>query len=299
MRKIVLSFVVLSSALLPELWVTSAHAQATRTWVSGVGDDANPCSRTAPCKTFAGAISKTAVSGEINCLDPGGFGGVTITKSITLDCHEVFGSILVSGTNGITINAAGGSVTLRNLNIDGIQTGLSGVSIIAASRVNIEDMMIMGFTQQGIADTRTGGGTMLFIRNTVIRNTTGAGVSAAGGATNAVVIDRLHSVANGFGIAAGNGNNVIVRGSVLSGNATAGVEADPGAQVFVDTSIVTHNNIGIQPAGTVMLANTDIAFNNTAISSTTTSFGNNRIFGNVTPGTAPTVGAASSDHGQQ
>src|SRR3981189_1991294 len=80
-----------------------AHAQASRTWVSGVGDDANPCSRTAPCKTFAGAISKTALNGEINCLDPGGFGAVTITKSITIDCHEVFASILNSGTNGVNI----------------------------------------------------------------------------------------------------------------------------------------------------------------------------------------------------
>src|SRR5438477_3797204 len=49
-----------------------AFAQATRTWVSGVGDDVNPCSRTAPCKTFAGAISKTAGGGEIDVLDPGG-----------------------------------------------------------------------------------------------------------------------------------------------------------------------------------------------------------------------------------
>src|SRR3989440_249753 len=83
-----------------------AHAQATRTWVSGVGDDANPCSRTAPCKTFAGAISKTAAGGEINCLDPGGFGAVTITKSIAIDCSEVFGSVLVSGTNGIVISGS-------------------------------------------------------------------------------------------------------------------------------------------------------------------------------------------------
>src|SRR6266498_3500884 len=86
------------------LTVTSmANAQASRTWVSGVGDDANPCSRTAPCKTFAGAISKTAAGGEIDCLDPGGFGAVTITKSITIDCHEVFASILNAGTNGINI----------------------------------------------------------------------------------------------------------------------------------------------------------------------------------------------------
>ena len=78
-----------------------AQAQATRTWVSGVGDDVNPCSRTAPCKTFAGAISKTAVNGEINCLDPGGFGAVTITKSITIDCKGGYGSILASGTTGV------------------------------------------------------------------------------------------------------------------------------------------------------------------------------------------------------
>src|SRR5262249_59046911 len=93
----------ISLVCLPMLSVDPAHAQATRTWVSGVGDDANPCSRTAPCKTFAGAISKTAAAGEIDCLDPGGFGAVTITKSITIDCSETFGSVLVSGTNGILI----------------------------------------------------------------------------------------------------------------------------------------------------------------------------------------------------
>src|SRR5687768_12498119 len=81
--------------------VAPASAQATRTWVSGVGDDANPCSRTAPCKTFAGAISKTAAGGEINCLDPGGFGGVTITKSISIICDHTEGGVLVSGTNAI------------------------------------------------------------------------------------------------------------------------------------------------------------------------------------------------------
>src|SRR6476620_9352307 len=92
---------VLGAIMAVSLNVGVASAQATRTWVSGVGDDASPCSRTAPCKTFAGAISKTATDGEINCLDPGGFGQVTITKSITIDCHEIFGSILYAGVNGI------------------------------------------------------------------------------------------------------------------------------------------------------------------------------------------------------
>src|SRR5689334_6313906 len=91
-----------------------AQAQASRTWVSGVGDDANPCSRTAPCKTWAGAISKTAACGEIDALDPGGFGAVTITKSITLDGTGTFASILASLVNGIVVNAAATDVvTIR------------------------------------------------------------------------------------------------------------------------------------------------------------------------------------------
>src|SRR3984893_10856425 len=110
----------------------SASAQATRTWVSGVGSDSNPCSRTAPCATFAGAYSKTAASGEINVLDPGGFGAVTISKSITIRSDHVEAGVLVAGTNGITINTAGTDrVVLEGLDIDGGGTGLHGVSIIS------------------------------------------------------------------------------------------------------------------------------------------------------------------------
>src|SRR4051795_9227866 len=128
----------------------SASAQATRTWVSGVGDDANPCSRTAPCKTFAGAISKTANGGEINCLDPGGFGGVTIGKSLTIKCHYTEGGVLVAGTNAIVINAtATDKVTLRGLDINGTGVGapisLSGVKVLSAKTVHIFDSEIYQF----------------------------------------------------------------------------------------------------------------------------------------------------------
>ncbi|MFP5246214.1 MAG: hypothetical protein ACLGH0_05925, partial [Thermoanaerobaculia bacterium] len=103
----------------------TANAQATRTWVSGVGDDANPCSRTAPCKTFAGAISKTAAGGEISVLDPGGFGAVTITKAITIDGNGQVSSILASGTNGVIVNAGNNDqVQLRNLTINGAHSAL-------------------------------------------------------------------------------------------------------------------------------------------------------------------------------
>src|SRR5580698_1816374 len=142
--------------LVPFLAAAPAHAQATRTWVSGVGDDANPCSRTAPCKTFAGAISKTSASGEINCLDPGGFGGITITKAITLNCSATLGSILVAGTPGVTINAPAAIVVLRGLQLQGLGPGSSGsvgtigVNIVAAAVVSIEDCVITQFALQGI-----------------------------------------------------------------------------------------------------------------------------------------------------
>ena len=139
-----ISFAAALLCLVPSI----LFAQATRTWVSGVGDDANPCSRTAPCKTWAGAISKTAVGGEMNALDPGGFGALTITKAITVDGGSAFASVLASGTNGIVINlTTPGKVTLRNLSINGAGTGLSGVRVIssAASTLNLENVQIRNF----------------------------------------------------------------------------------------------------------------------------------------------------------
>src|SRR6267143_2508951 len=123
-----------------------AQAQATRTWVSGVGDDANPCSRTAPCKTFAGAISKTATGGEINVLDPGGFGSVTNTKAISIisECTEA--GVLVSGTNAIIINTpAAAKVLLQGLDIEGLGTGLQAVHILSASKVTVQNCSIRNF----------------------------------------------------------------------------------------------------------------------------------------------------------
>src|SRR5436190_3111857 len=123
MRKLMLPLSVTATLVVIFLSSSDAQAQATRTWVSGVGDDANPCSRTAPCKTFAGAISKTAAGGEIDALDPAGYGAVTITKAITIDGGGgQVASILVSGTNGINVQAGPtGVVILRNLRINGIE----------------------------------------------------------------------------------------------------------------------------------------------------------------------------------
>ncbi len=160
--------------------VGTANAQATRTWVSGVGDDANPCSRTAPCKTFAGAISKTAASGEIDCLDPGGFGAVTITKAITIDCTAagLIGGVLVSGTNGIVVQAASTDrVALIGLDIDGLTTGLNGVLVNSANHVTITDSIIYGFTTNGVFVDPSSGGVDVDIVRTKIYDNQGNGVN--------------------------------------------------------------------------------------------------------------------------
>src|SRR5438128_908278 len=150
MQKVRFTPTFLAVAIFAVAVVPTLQAQATRTWVSGVGDDANPCSRTAPCKTFAGAISKTAAGGEIDAVDPGGFGAVTITKSITIDGGTGSGwaSILASAVTGVIINATTTSdVTLRNIAINGAGTtlGIDGVRILAARRVHIENCQIFNF----------------------------------------------------------------------------------------------------------------------------------------------------------
>jgi len=267
----------------PFLASAPAHAQATRTWVSGVGDDANPCSRTAPCKTFAGAISKTSAAGEINCLDPGGFGGITITKSITLNCSATLGSILVSGTPGVTINAlTTDRVILRGLQIQGINSGTIGVRIVAAAVVSIEDCVITQFAQQGISDQRGSvGNNKLFIRNSIISHNTSTGIGIGAGTVSNTEIENTSSINNLFGVAATTGNNVTIKRSVFSGNGT-GLEADGGAQITVDDSAISGNGTGVQASsGNIRLSNSDINFNTVnGMTGTPVSYGNNRLLGN-------------------
>jgi hypothetical protein len=299
----------------------AAWAQATRTWVSGVGDDVNPCSRTAPCKTFAGAISKTFTNGEINCLDPGPYGAVTITKSITIDCHDMFASILASGVTGININIADGNpndpwrtVRIRNININGTgaqgtvgtRTGINGIRIIDADVVYIEDVLIANFSQRGIVDNRTTGG-RLNISNTTARDNTIAGieVSPSSGSTRIdVAVERVLAEGNGKGMAFNNGARAMVNNSTISNNTGSGVESTSSTgstTVNVNRSVVSSNGgAAMLTTGSSMLrfSDTDIAFNATAFSGATLTFGSSRITGNLVIGTVPTHMGGTFDMGQ-
>ena len=180
MRKIAVLIAVVGTTLLPVLCTVPAHAQATRTWVSGVGDDANPCSRTAPCLTFAGAITKTAAGGEIDALDPGGFGTLTITKSITIDGGggAVASMMPSSGGTGITVSAgATDIVTIRNVQFQGdlgngsssSSAGAIGILFASGAMLSIDNCKIDGFSDGGIAAT-TSANAILNVTNTIITN---------------------------------------------------------------------------------------------------------------------------------
>ena len=280
-----------------------ANAQASRTWVSGVGDDANPCSRTAPCKTWAGAISKTAPCGEIDALDPGGFGAVTITKSITLDGTGTFASILASLTTGIIINATNTDViTIRGVSINGFCNGIRGINILQAKTVNIEDCVIFRFAGDGITSTDNNG-LKLNVRNTVIRDNTGDGINAIAAAAGLAKITLANSSLNG------NGNGLHAKSGVLvtaeecrfSGNTAAGVFADNTvgssfAVIRVNRSQIEGNATGVQAGSgggvadsVVELSQNLIDFNTgngvlVSTGGTVQTFTNNSINGNGTNG---------------
>lgn len=277
-----------------------ARAQATRTWVSGVGDDANPCSRTAPCKTFAGAIAKTATSGEIDCLDPGGFGALTITKSISIICGQSgIGGVLVAGTNGFVV-AAGMSdnVYLDGLSFDGIGgSGLDGVHIISAGHVTIARSVIHGFTN-GVNIVNNTAGVRVDVIDTTISDNSGEGIQSmpSNGFGNRVVIEHTTVANNGGDGIMANGTQttaqikMTVRNSDSMHNTDDGIVAfSAGAAVIVtvDSSNSFDNNRGLNASGAGALlefTHSTISANSTGVNQvgagSALSFGTNAITGN-------------------
>ncbi len=262
----------------------AAQAQATRTWVSGVGDDANPCSRTAPCKTFAGAISKTATGGEINVLDPGGFGGVTITKGITISSEGFEAGVLVSGTNAIIVNApTTATVVLRGLDFEGLGTGLAGIRVLAVGALHVENCTINNFTQKGIDFEPTSAvvaTSQLHVSNTIIRNNNGAssgGIFIKPGATVSVnaMIENTQLRNNLYGIRIEDGVKATAKTTTAVGNSNAGFlsvsTTATGAFLSLDSCVSRGNGNGIKADGsnsTIRIAATTIADNTSGLVTT-------------------------------
>ena len=292
-KLLLLAAIGMIAAVLPG---SPASAQATRTWVSGVGDDANPCSRTAPCKTFAGAISKTAAGGEISVLDPGGFGAVTITKSITLDGGGgQVASVLVSGTNGIVV-AAGATdvVILRNLRINGLlgngsgSAGINGISVSSAAQVVVDNCDVFGFSNNGLNASAGGNVVFVQVRNSTFRNNNQNGVGATATGSGIAIVQVYNSSFVGT-----NTTGAPRQGGVLAQSLGAisvfnsnfqdlsyGAQVQSGGVLNVDSSAFTSVTNGVLTnAGTSANVSNNSFYSGTAFggSGSVTSAGNNRI----------------------
>ena len=276
MKRSTLLRTVIGGSLIGLLNAAPANAQATRTWVSGTGDDINPCSRTAPCKTFAGAISKTATNGEINCLDPGGFGGVTITKAITISCEGGTAGIVVSGTNAITISAPStANVYLKGLDIEGLGTGLNGINFTSGAGLVVENCVIRGFGSTnglGIKFTPSNNATMNIVNTIVHHNGSvsgGGGIQVAPSGVAVVaraMLDRVTVDRNNVGVAAigiGAASEMMIINSTIANNATIGaVASGTGATIRIGSSVIA-NNGGASVSGNVLsFLNNQINSNN-------------------------------------
>jgi hypothetical protein len=313
-RKITLLFAAVVASILASSIVTPAFAQATRTWVSGVGDDANPCSRTAPCKTFAGAISKTLAGGEISVLDPGGFGAVTITKSISL-INDFTGEagILSSGVAGVVINADPTDIViLRGLVVDGAPPGTpgtNGINFLAGGALHVEKCLIKNYTAaapngNGIRIANSAGTAKVDIVNTdIVNNLVGLEVIPSGSASATVAVTNSTATGGVTGFRA-NGTattgmiNLTIKDSMSANNSAAGINAtggtSAGAQVMVVNTASVNNGTGVVSSGaaaTMRLAGSTITGNNlsTNVSGTLSSYNNNFIDGNTTAGPNPGI----------
>jgi copper-binding protein NosD len=287
-----IAFAVAMLAALP-----AAHAQATRTWVSGFGNDANPCTQTAPCRTFAEAILKTAAGGEISVLDPGGFGAVTITKSITINGDGTLAGITAAGTTGIVVNAGtNDKVVLRNLSINGAGTGVSGIQFLAGKQLHVDNVTIQGFTNRGIdvSVTPSSFTSNLYVNNTKITDTpTGIRVATTSTSTSGlalVMLDGVRLEGNTYGIEVATRSRAMINNSVISGNLETGILANTSTSVInVENCQVAFNEaVGISataPGALIRLSNNQIYNNSIGISfaagAIVESSGDNRVAGNL------------------
>ena len=276
-----------------------AQAQATRTFVFSNGDDGNPCSRSAPCRTFSGAIAKTNDGGEIDVVDAGSYGGLTILKSVTIDGGGNFAGITAAGTTGVTVNNSDAVVTLRNISFNGATTGTIGVRIVSAKSVTIEGCQIFKFrgtagttSGRAISDERTtAGGKLTVINSTINDNSANAVVVVPPSGTSGVtaLLDNVRIFDNGIsGFFAGQGAKVTIKNSFITTNGNAGVQsADANTRVNIVDTVISNNAIGVFGGGgasVTRLTRCTITENGTGVTTQTggvvESFGDNNIRGN-------------------
>jgi hypothetical protein len=274
---------------------TITNAQVSRTWISATGDDANPCFRASPCKTFTGTLSKTSIGGEINCIDAGSFGTITITKSITIDCEDTQGAISAAATTGVIINLTdpadtAKTVRLRGLSINGLGSGTNGIKILAGNKLVLEEVVIDGFTTHGVSVLTTAGAFSLVVKDTTIRNNGGNGINTflTGAATATISVDTSLFAFNGVGFNQGAATTSTIQNSGITNN-TTGVQASSSTSILsVKDCVIAHNGTGVSAltSAVIRMGSNLVTSNTTGLSGTNIfTWGDNFVDGNGSNGT--------------
>jgi hypothetical protein len=206
-------------------------AGANRTFVSALGTDGNPCTVTAPCRTMQAAYNATAPGGEIDALDPTGYGTLIITHSINIQGH---GWASMNASAGAVINiTAAANVVLQGLIIDGFGLADEGILIAKPGEISVLDCTVRDTVQAGISIT-SNQEVHVTIANTVVADNQGDGIAVQGASigANALSLDHVQLIHNG-----------------LAGTTGAGLRATGGNASFnftvIDSSVIAANPIGI------------------------------------------------------
>jgi hypothetical protein len=290
-----------------------AWAQANRTFVSGHGSDTNPCSLTAPCRSFAQALTQTSAGGEITILDPAGYGSVTINKSVSIinDGVGEAGITVTSPTVAITVSVgAGDIVNLRGLTLVGSREGVHAIQFNNLGELNIQNCVIRDFHDRAL-DLEPAGSATFNVSDTIVSNADSSAVSLLPSGVGGVVtaaFNRVQAISSGDGFEVNGSNsvaavNVTIANSAATNNNTVGIAVASNTgkaltQVMVSNTVISNNGTGVLDDGAnsmTYLAKNTIAGNSMAfnvINGSLFSFGDNYIRSNTNDGGTITLVAA-------
>jgi hypothetical protein len=294
-------------ALAVTLPAVSAQGQSPRTFVSAAGSDSNPCSFAAPCRHFQAAVNATTLGGEVDALDPAGYGPITISQAITIEGQGWSYIAPPAGGNGITINAVSGNVTIHGVSLNGV--GISGttngIQFNSGASLIVAGCVVSNFTKDGIYFFPNAAST-LRISDTLLDNNADAGIYLVqnGAGAVAAAFERVEASNNHNGIVIQGANvaapmlNVTIVDSVAANNANAGIGAVAATStapvtLMVLRSAAADNNVGIlaQGSNAVLLVGQSAVTGNAngwaTLGGTVQSYGDNKIDGNAANQSAP------------
>jgi hypothetical protein len=263
-------FIAAALALAVTLPAVQAQAQAPRTFVSAAGNDSNPCSFAAPCRHFQAAVTATSAGGEVDALDPAGYGPIIISQAITIEGQGWSYIAPPANGNAILINAVSGKVTIRGVSLNGVgMANAIGILFNSGTSLNVQNSVIENFSRYGIL-FQPNGSSKISVSNTVVSdNNYGIYIGPTGSGTTNGALDHVHTDDNtndgitvirggsqivsvvvsdsvsanngGIGVIATAVNLVTVRNSTITGNGEIGLEAAGGATMVVSRSTISGN----------------------------------------------------------